>query len=558
MRIPARLAPLAAFLLPLIVYGIGLRYLGSGDSAPAELLPISLLTQGTFDLDEFISGPTPPYWAQSRRGHFVSSYPVLPGLVNVPVYAVARLTGRDLFSRRFRLSMYTAMLVASLSVLFVYLTLERLTASRRTALGFALLYGFATELWSVASRALFQHGPALLFLSAGLYLLVRGGPAATAVSGLALALGVAARPTNVALFLPLAAYVGIRDRRRLPSFVGFATIPMVLQALYSWRYWGSPLSLAQPVAAANFAGNPFQGLAGLLVSPSRGLFVFTPVFLFAIPAASAAFRRTLDPRTLLERCLAVGALGILLVHSFWTMWWGGHSFGYRLILELALPLTVLIACDWPRIRARRTVRWLFGAAVAVSVLVQTLGAFVYPSRFNLRVDQEPGTLWDARNSELVLSTEKLLRALGWPVTLGSDTAVGPAAVTRPPRPRWWTAVDDDPSIPCALDLPQPDTIVRGPLTVLGWAKPSEGDAGEVWVALQHGGPGRRAERFARADVAAAMPRQGSMERAGFVARFDPPAHLQEVTVLVEVRSAQGRVRRLGPRTLLWGPERPLR
>jgi hypothetical protein len=558
MRIPARLSPLAAFLLPLIVYGIGLRYLGSGDSAPAELLPISLLTEGNFDLDEFVSGPTPPYWLQARRGHLVSSYPILPGLVNVPVYAIARLTGRDLFSRRFRLSMYTSMLVASLSVLFVYLALERLTRSRRTALGFALIYAFATEVWSVASRALFQHGPALLFLSAGLYLLAREGPTATAVAGLALALGVAARPSNVALFLPLAAFVAIRGPRRLSAFLGLAAVPMLLQALYAWKYWGSPFSLAQPVAPENFSGNPLQGIAGLLVSPSRGLLVFSPVFLFAVPATVAAFRRPADWRTLLERCLAIGSLGILLIHSLWTMWWGGHSFGYRLILELALPLTVLIACDWPRIRARRTARWLFGAAVAVSVLVQALGAFVYPSRFNLRVDQEPGTLWDARNSELVLSTEKLLRALGWPVTLGSDTAVGPAAVTRPPRPRWWTAVDDDPSIPCALDLPQPDTIVRGPLTVLGWAKPSEADAGEVWVTLQPGGPGRRAERFARADVAAAMPRQGSMERAGFVARFDPPAHLQEVTVLVEVRSAQGRVRRLGPRTLLWGPERPLR
>jgi hypothetical protein len=557
MRI-ARLAPLIAFLLPLGVYSIGLRYLGSGDTAPAELLPISILTRGNLDLDEFISGPTPPYWAQARGGHFVSSYPILPGLVNLPVYAAAHLTGCDLFTRRFRLSMYTSMLVASLSVLFVYLTLERLTASRRTALGFALVYAFATEVWSVASRALFQHGPALLFLSAGLYLLVRGGPGATALAGLALALGVMARPSNLAIFLPLAAYVAIRDRPRFPAFLGLAAIPVLLHSLYAWRYWGSPFSLAQPVAPANFSGNPLQGLTGLLVSPSRGLFVFSPVFLFAVPASVAAFRRSEDSRAALERCLAIGALGVLVLHAFWTMWWGGHSFGYRLILEVALPLVVLIACDWPRIRGSRLTRWLFGATVAVSVMIQCLGAFVYPSRFNARVDQEPGTLWDARNSELLLSTEKLLRETGWPVKLGSDTAAGAPGAPKAPRPHWWTAVNDDTSIPCALDVPQPGATVRGTLTILGWAKPSVADAGEVWVSFN---PGRRealAARFPRSDVAAALPRLGSMERAGFVARFEPPAHLQEVALLVEVRTAEGRVRRLSLRTFLWGPDRPPR
>ena len=554
-----RLAALAAFALPLFIYSLGWRYLGSGDTAPAELLPISMLTEGNLDFNEFQSSPMIPYWFRLRDGRLVSNYPILPGLINVPVYAVARLGAVNLFERRFRLSMYTAILVASLSTLFVYLTLNRLHGSRRRALGFAFVYAFGTGVWSVASRGLFQHGPALLFLSVGLYLIVRGSPRSVSSAGLCLALAVLARPTNLALAVPLAAFVALRHRSRLPAFLGLAAIPAALHGLYCWRYWGTPFSLGQEVPAGSFSGDPLQGLAGLLVSPSRGLLVFSPIFLFAIPASIAAFRRPADSRGLLTRCLSAGSLLVLAIYSFWSMWWGGHSFGYRLILELALPLVVLIAADWPRIRRSRAATSLFGMALAISIFVQSLGAFVYPSRFNATVDEDPMKLWDLRNSEIVLSVEKLLRYVGHPVTLASE-AVGEATSTvGAPQAHWWTRANDDPLISLAVDGPSPGALVRGPVTVFGWAMPTSTDAGEVWISIQPGGRQQLADRFPRPDVAKAVPWTGDASRAGFGARFELESrHLEQFSLFVEVRAANGRVRRLGPVRFLWAPARPAR
>ena len=106
----AALAPWIAFLLPLFVYDIGMRYLGSGDTVPAELAPIALGNGHGFDFREFVNGDL-PYWFRLVRGRVVSNYPVLPGIVNVPVYAAARLAHVDVYAHRFPLSMMTASVI---------------------------------------------------------------------------------------------------------------------------------------------------------------------------------------------------------------------------------------------------------------------------------------------------------------------------------------------------------------------------------------------------------------------------------------------------------------
>ena len=44
-----------AFAVPLAVFLIGMSYAESGDTKPAELLPISLLREGKLDFNEFFS-----------------------------------------------------------------------------------------------------------------------------------------------------------------------------------------------------------------------------------------------------------------------------------------------------------------------------------------------------------------------------------------------------------------------------------------------------------------------------------------------------------------------
>jgi hypothetical protein len=67
----------------LLVFLAGMRYVGSGDTEPAELLPISLLTEGNLDFNEFVPGGGDlPYAYRRVGGRVVSSYPIMAGLLN--------------------------------------------------------------------------------------------------------------------------------------------------------------------------------------------------------------------------------------------------------------------------------------------------------------------------------------------------------------------------------------------------------------------------------------------------------------------------------------------
>jgi hypothetical protein len=329
----------------------------------------------------------------------------------------------------------------------------------------------------------------------------------------------------------------------------------MLHAAYAWRYWGSPFSLAQPVGVGNFTGDPVQGLAGLLVSPSRGLFVFSPVFLFAIPAAVNCFRRGGDERAPLLRALTLGTVLTIAAYSFWHSWWGGHSFGYRLLTELALPLTILVACDWRRIGSSRAARWLLGAAIAASVLVHALGAFQYPTAFNADVDREPLMLWNISDTELALRARRVFG----PIPSRDDAGLAPWLRPAPPPPSKVVERGDrrrDPAARARLAAGPSDRAGPSGRHRLGEA--SFDDPGEVLISINPGERRMIADRFPRPDVAAAAASLGDASTAGFGKRLPPPARLESASVLVEVRDRHGNVARMGPVQFLWGPATPAR
>jgi hypothetical protein len=205
-----------------------------------------------------------------------------------------------------------------------------------------------------------------------------------------------------------------RRREAFWLFAALAAFPLVLHRLYAWSYWGDPFSLAQANTvpqAANFGGNPLIGLAGLLVSPSRGLFVFSPIFLFGVWGSVLAMRCRRDKPIL--PYLLVGTLCLLLLYSKWTIWWGGHTFGYRLLIETLPTLTVFLAIAWQeRFRRQTLPRSLFFLCLLWSVFVQFLGAVGPSGGFNERMDENPGLLWSIRDSQIALSVRAMARQLG--------------------------------------------------------------------------------------------------------------------------------------------------
>jgi hypothetical protein len=402
------------FAASLGVFLIGFRYVRSGDTYPNELLPVSILREGNLDLNEF--GPPwgeNPYWVRLRGTRFISSYPIIPGVLNTPVYAAAALFGVDIRDELETLSLLSASILSALSVSFLYLVLRRLLVRPWDALLFAALYALATPVWSVACRGMWQHGPSLFLITLALLHVLTGGRRGAVVSGLALGFAVFNRPMNALVALPLAVFVGIRNRRDLPLLLGASAVPAVLLGWYSASYWGSVLALGQQHGISGFSGHVVSGIAGLLFSPARGLLVHSPVFLLACVSLVLTLREHDFSR--LEFFLAVSIVLQILVTSGWENWWGGHSFGYRLLIETVPALTILLARAWERFVARRRLLTASFALLALlSVCVHFLGAFYYPSGFNWDpnlIDQHPERLWRIRGTEILRCSDRFRAAL---------------------------------------------------------------------------------------------------------------------------------------------------
>jgi len=400
-----RSTALRLFIMAFVVYNANLRAISSADTFPARYLPISILTEFNLDLDEFpfllkAGHPFPgggnsglPYFLQRRRGHLMSAYPVMPAILATPVYALPVLMGLQGDSRApsrdggftrteivgTMLAKLAASLVISLSVALIYLGLTRLT-SRSGALWITLGYAFATSSWSVSSQGLWQTtmSQALFAGSLVAFYRARNGQAAQwlALAGGLLGLAVACRPPAIILAVFMALYAAHAHREHfLRAFLPPAVIIAVLLLSYNVYFFGGPYAGYGAYATYTFTvPHMAPALYGLLVSPNRGMLVFSPVLV----AGFAGLGVSLVRRDALLGCVAVATLLTIVFYSSISQWDGGFSYSYRFLVDLLPGLAFGAAVIWEWIQSRRWRRAAMAGLFVLSVGVQIVGAFDYP------------------------------------------------------------------------------------------------------------------------------------------------------------------------------------
>src|SRR5262249_28964740 len=119
-----------------------------------------------------------------------------------------------------------------------------------------------------------------------------------------------------------------------------------------------------------------EALAGTLISPSRGLFVYSPIFLISIWGMIESLKSRSQPA--LATCLIAVILGNWLLLSAYTrIWWGGHAYGPRYMSDIT-PLLVFFLIP-PLVRWRESAKpavpaIAFLALLVASVLIHSHGA----------------------------------------------------------------------------------------------------------------------------------------------------------------------------------------
>ena len=412
----------------LLVYLANGREIGAFDTIPTTLLPLAILRGDGFHLDRFRpllreSNNRLPVFVTQSRGHIISRYPVGPAVVALPLFApqvwyrdaVEPGWDRDL-ARAYVESRWMAKRTAAILAALVAVLLHRLLVDlglAAAAFPAAVACALGSNMWSVASQALWQHGPAALGLTLAMAVLQ---PQAVSrrrmlAGGLATAAMVAVRSLDLVFALAVLAWVVSKRPRQLAWFLpGPVLLGLAILAYNLWYFGavaGGQDQLEQLHREFHGVGSPWSGslragMAGTLLSPNRGLFVFAPWVLISLLAAPWAVG--VLPRGTLIRWLLPALIPFLILLSGYSVWWAGGSFGPRYWTE-AFPLfAVLLACalEWARAHSRALLALLI-ASIVLSIALQAIGACCYPSTWNFYpadVDKHHERLWDWRDTEI--------------------------------------------------------------------------------------------------------------------------------------------------------------
>ena len=253
----------------------------------------------------------------------------------------------------------------------------------------ALIHGLATIAWPY-SRSFFREPLLALLLTLAAYSLSRWQRARSIGWGvLTLLCLLLALITKVTSFLAWSAFgltfvleEGIPKRARLGRLLALAVIGLaggtIVDALYRMRQQvGILRGLRFPMWNELWLLLP--RLFGLTWGSGRGLFLYSPVLVLALPGLALLWRRQ---RTVAILCLSL-LVSFLLGYSSYGMWHGGLVWGSRLLIPI-IPLLLLPVAEWLA-HARRAHRMLAGVLVIASFAVQIAASTTdYTAQINAR------------------------------------------------------------------------------------------------------------------------------------------------------------------------------
>ena len=153
-------------------------------------------------------------------------------------------------------------------------------------------------------------------------------------AGLALGYSYFARPTNSLAIIFFSLYVLINHWRKITIYIAGLLIVLIPFGLFNYHLYHHLISPYYEPAQLNVGGNSFLGeaLAANLVSPSRGLFVFSPVLIFSVAGIIILVRERRF--TLLDGALVLIILSHYYIISSISTPYAGWSFGPRYFTDM--------------------------------------------------------------------------------------------------------------------------------------------------------------------------------------------------------------------------------
>ncbi|MDE3076258.1 MAG: hypothetical protein KGJ86_12590, partial [Chloroflexota bacterium] len=324
-----------------------------------------------------------------------SSHGIVTSVLAIPFYVagegVARLFDpayKD-FITHIAVTAVTALSTAGAAVVVSSIAAE-LGATAGGAIGLGALFGLCTIAWPYSKYFWSEPAAGLMFLLAVLAAIRarrRDSIRAWALSSLFMLLALGARPAMIASYAIVGVYacLGIWEGRRicrsklrntalglggplaagLVGLGGYYLLGLLLGKPPAWV--AGLIGNAWAVASHTFNSDLWAGLYGLLLSPGKSVFLYSPPLIAGAVAIPALWRKAWR-----EAVLLVGLFGLqVFLMARTAVWPGDSAWGPRYLVPLT-PYLLLPLAAWfrPGYEMRGWMRWGVAATAGVGLAVQ--------------------------------------------------------------------------------------------------------------------------------------------------------------------------------------------
>lgn len=379
------------------------RYTGS-DPRATLLVTESIIKRGTIKLDHYGAEALDRYGyaVHKKNDHYYYYFPIGTSLASIPIVAVANGVGLDMISSEPAVQIFIASLTSIITLLFLY-KFANLFLNVNTALLISSAFWFGTSFSSTAGTALWSHNFATLFSLMAIYFSVRAAklnaPQLWYLIASLLFAAYLCRPT-AALLSPFVLFflftysrvAALKTSLLLASLLG----AFILFSIYELGQVLPDYYLPKRLAGGHF----YEALYGNLLSPARGILIYSPFIAFAW----LFFKYSQKPWELKKSWLLIGlawpVLHLVFISRF-PHWWAGWSYGARFMTDVLPGLFLLTLYAWPTNFKPKMAKVLSGilfASCVFAIIVNSgQGLFnKYTAQWNAdpNIDQYPEYLFD--------------------------------------------------------------------------------------------------------------------------------------------------------------------
>jgi hypothetical protein len=435
---------LLIFCTCVYVYLANGEIISSTDNASSSLLAFNWLENHSLNFDIFRDGylyrtdtkhganGIPHFFVESANGHLSSTYPIGNVILSFPLYFLffvgikiaefyqnvilghsvdfLRLADPSFEGAIQNYQKLAAVGIASFSTVIFYYA-NRLKFSGTIAILSTFIFAFATSTWVTGSQGLWQHGSSNLAVLCIIFCLLKANriqgknrKILLVLAGIFCGLLPGIRSTSLLYSVAAIVYAfWVYRQEALYLLLGLPSL--FISASWNIYYFGFSLSKLvvggysrYAVKNASFTDSYYSwtvhqfmiGFSGLLWSPSRGLLVFTPVSLLAIPGVRQIWKWRSGKDEQLFLGMTVAALGIFLQYCFFKIWTAGACYGTRYLTDILPVICFLISyclAHWVE-------KWNQGQLKFTRIKLVTLTLLIVASTFTQAVGAFGSTDWD--------------------------------------------------------------------------------------------------------------------------------------------------------------------